>query len=420
MRALVVALAFGAADAARATIDVEQEDLGMAFKTVHEAATSSNATSNHFLVATLNALAKYKCSPSLASFPAVTPETLRKKNNGWLRTVLDVAYDEGVDFIAVQESDNDDVAASTYGQNDSCITWKDPPPGTNDPQHLCWNQEKVKLSKDQPWECNKKNSFQMGGITACKFDLVADPKKSITVMAAHATPNFAEAVDAYPSILEYHPDIVLMDANQKGSLAKSVLGEGYSIIPAEDATCTTIKSAFKYRKLYQAFEGTCTVSRKCTAEEQGFANLPGELHTCKLLLQSGKCGDMSSKASEGEQRQWGDVCKYASRVCGEYEQDYKKEMDMWLKQNPSIPSRGDFDLKRIRTLLWGAGPTLEDTVVKKAQEDVIIAKNGINLIASSVFPGTGNVAFNREGKQSGFPNQLWPSDHFLITAALTI
>jgi hypothetical protein len=420
MRALVFALAFGAADAARATVNVE-EDLGAVFETVDEAAKSGSAAVQYIKVATLNALAKKKCSASVASFPTVTQETVSKKNDGWLTEVLDIAHQHGVDLVAVQESDKADVSASTYGQTGSCVTWVDPPPGTGDPQHLCWNADTIQLSRNQEWGCKSKTSSQIGGITACTFNLVVDPTKSITVMAAHATPNFAEAVEVYPSILEQHPDLVLMDANQNGSLAKSVLGGDYSIFPEQDSTITTIKSAFKYRKLAQAFEGTCKKSRKCTADEQGFANLPDEFHTCKLLLESHKCGDMSSKASEGEWKEAKNVCKYASRLCGEYERDYKSEMDQFLATHPSVPSRGDFDLKRIRTLLGYDRPTVEDTVTKMAQEDVIIFKNsGLKLIAHSVFPGMDNAAFMAEGEKAGFPNKRWPSDHFLVSAALKV
>jgi hypothetical protein len=242
----------------------------------------------------------------------------------------------------------------------------------------------------------------------------------ITVMAAHATPDFAEAVELYPSILDTKPDLVLMDANQKGSEARKVLGEDYSVFPEDDSTVTTVKSSFKYRKLYQAFEGTCEVPRECTADEQGFAKLPVEFSTCKLLLESGKCGDMSSKESEREWKEAGDVCKYASRMCGEYEPDYKRQMDQFLATHPSVPSRGDFNLTRIRAQLWGDGPKTEDTVTKKAQEDVIIFKSGFHLLAPAVFPGMDNAAFMEEGEKTGFPNKMWPSDHFLVSAALKI
>jgi len=261
--------------------------------------------------------------------------------------------------------------------------------------------------------------MQIGGIAACNFTFVADPKRSITVMAAHATPNFAEAVVLYPSILETMPDLILMDANQKGSLAKKALGGDYGIYPRQDDTITTMKSAFKYRKLYQAFEGTCKLPRKCTADEQGFANLPDEFNTCNLLLNSKKCGDMVSKASEVEWEEAENVCKYASRLCGEYEPDYKREMEQFLQTHPFL-KKGDFELKRIRTQLWGDGPTMQDTVPKKAQEDVIIFKSEIKLLSGSVFPGMDNAAFTAEGLKTGYPNKEWPSDHFLVTAALEI
>jgi len=250
--------------------------------------------------------------------------------------------------------------------------------------------------------------MQIGGIAACNFTFVADPKRSITVMAAHATPNFAEAVVLYPSILETMPDLILMDANQKGSLAKKALGGDYGIYPRQDDTITTMKSAFKYRKLYQAFEGTCKLPRKCTADEQGFANLPDEFNTCNLLLNSKKCGDMVSKASEVEWEEAENVCKYASRLCGEYEPDYKREMEQFLQTHPFL-KKGDFELKRIRTQLWGDGPTMQDTVPKKAQEDVIIFKSEIKLLSGSVFPGMDNAAFTAEGLKTGYPNKEWPS-----------
>jgi len=422
MRAPLLALAFASADAARAAIDVEQ-DLGLAMqlshwqKEVDEAAQRNNTTLTNIKVATLNALAKEKCSPSLASFPTVTQETIRKKNDGWLTGVLDVAFNNGVDFFAVQESDNAEVAASKYQKAGACVTWVDPPPGTGDVQHLCWNPATIERSSNSPdWE----NGLQLGGITVCNFTLVADPRRSITVMAAHATPSFAEALKLHPTILAAKPDIILMDANQRGSQAKSAFGGDYGIFPPHDSEVTTIKSSFKYRKLYQAFEGTCEVSRQCTAHEQGFANLPDELRTCRLLLKSGKCGNMSSKISENMWLDNPDVCKYASRLCGEYEKDYKDQMDSFLATHPSVPSRSDFDLKHIRALLWGDGPKVEDTVTKKAQEDVVIFKKGLKLFGGAVIPGTQNAAFMAEGEKNGYPNQLWPSDHFLVAAALEI
>lgn len=365
-------------------------------------------------VATLNALVKSKMSRSLASFPTVTDDAIRIKKHKWLAKVLDIiAFKQyGIDVIAVQESD-DDVKYSKFF--DCTVTWVSPPPlGTGDKQHLCLNKATIEKKR-----CEVQGE---SGTMSCELSLKANATKTITVMAAHATPSFSQISSKMPSNL---PDIILMDANEKGSAALAALNTlspgRYSRVPEEDGVITAIKSAFKYRKLYQAFEGTCAHPRKCQAGEEGFADLPDELSTCEKLRESKRCGEMDSQSTQqinpGQKDK--DVCKYASRVCGTWEEKNTEEMDLFTETHPGV-TRDKFDLKNIQKTLWGSGPTTADTDVKKAQEDIVIFKNEYELLDQVVYPGTSTKAFMDKGKKFGFPNIIWPSDHFLVAAALKI
>jgi hypothetical protein len=367
-------------------------------------------------VATLNALVKDKASRSLASFPTITNATIKKKQMGWLRHTLDNLFDLGIDIIAVQESCAIDATDSKY---DCSISWQE---NGGDMQHLCFNP--ATIAKTTENNCGPDKA----GIKSCKFTILkGSSRPQITVMAAHASPSFAEAVGLI-DIASNPPDVILMDANQDGQAALAALAalpSKYSVYPPEASVVTTIKSAFKYRKLYQAFEGTCAISRKCTADEQGFHNLPAKWNTCGKLLESGECGDMSSKASEiMKQKEMPNVCKYASRVCGSYEEDYKAERELFMasqrKIKPDPFFLQNFDLTQIRSLLWGNGPTAADTDVKEKQEDVILFKSKYQKVFGFVFPGATNAKFLEAAEEGGFPNEYWPSDHFLIAAQLLI
>jgi len=365
----------------------------------------------------------------------------------WLTQQLNQFWDDGFALVSLQEVDQpSDLKESKFqlqGQASYEQLWHDKDQ-TKETAYLAWHPDILERTTLAA------HNYPGTGLMFFEFEVKANGKK-ILVMAGHAdsTPN------QLTNITAYSPDIVLIDANQNGAAALTAYGDNYAVYPWDESTMTSQKNVYFYRKLAQALENT-----------DFFKYLPENKTTCAKLVCSEDntencCGVGGKYAKTTEtthnfnstdfmpvrqpsirptppeyftstdfdsSKVFEKTCQYASRVCGDYGGKNTAEMLKLLQQQDDAINEENvaeatksFDLATLAGLIRYDAPEPSWNKISKAQEDLIIyKKETVGCVSGEVYPSFTSGEYAEAGKTEGFPNMVWPSDHLLVTAEVTV
>jgi len=439
-------------------------ECGLAYRTTGGAAQLARTTEVKLKVATLNCLEVGLSSSTPAGFATKsrawvddkdTDKDGRGRNPTWLTQQLNKFWDDGVALVSLQEVDQpSDLSESrfhsTVRTTIGCPT-KMPCQskkkrahyiqlsndiGREETAYLAWNPKKLKRTK------TKATHYPGTGLMMFEFKVFGSGK-TIKVMAGHADsapPCNAGSTAACwgpqkANITAMNPDIVMMDANQNGATALMAYGDNYAVYPSDPQAMTSMKVVYFYRKLAQAVENTGF-----------FEYLPKGTTCAKLVCSDGNtvdcCGAEGKYAKKSETNIYNSTdskvkaskaltktCQYASRVCGGYDKGKSSAELVTLLQQPDgtiteenvADAAKSLDLTELADLIRYHAPEPSWSKKTSAQEDIIIYKKPtVGFISGEVYPSFTSGRYAELGRTEGFPNTVWPSDHLLVTAEVTV
>jgi len=398
-------------------------------------------------VATLNCLEVGLSSSTPAGLATknrkwVDAKDTNKSDPTWLTLQLNKFWDDGFALVSLQEVDQPSDLSKSENWNYAQLYHE--AEKKLETAYLAWHPQKLERTPTEP------ENYPKTGLMMFEFK-VKESGKKIKVMAGHADsspPCSAKSNetcwgDQEKIITAMSPDIVMVDANQDAATALKAYGDNYDVYPSDPKMVTSMKVVYKYRKLAQALENTRFFEylKKGTTCEQLKCKDGNTAGCCQLTEDSERDFKMGSfDVTQSEELI--STCQYASRVCGGYDIKTAKEVVELLGLDESLQRDEDknyitdevaeaakmLDLTKIKELISYDNPNLSWNKKKGAQEDLIIYKKStVGFASGEVCPSFDNkdrteftLAYWEKGKEEGFPNTVWPSDHFLVKAEVTV
>eukprot|EP00928_Gymnodinium_smaydae_P090085 TRINITY_DN73942_c0_g1_i1.p1 TRINITY_DN73942_c0_g1~~TRINITY_DN73942_c0_g1_i1.p1 ORF type:complete len:415 (+),score=75.41 TRINITY_DN73942_c0_g1_i1:80-1324(+) len=380
-------------------------------------------------VATLNALSVQKAAPGIHGTPSLTEEMVEKKKT-WLSTsVTEKIKVLNLDIFVIQEIDPESETEMSKwcvdNNYDYCgtkpkVTSRGDKGSMQDRAMLFWRKSSVENTA-----CTEVSSehFMKATFAVKKPEGVTPATGAeFIVMAGHA-PSSGLQENELKGLADV--DLFLADANQDVNKFKSSATEAteanFATFPDKEDEPTAYVTSFPFRKLAQAIKNTANfegIMENTTCESLECCS--GHFHRerpCCVLDKGHEEKVYSADANK-------DICKYASRICGGFDEKNAHELKMLLGKDDFENKLAQFKILDLANAIgWcpaseaaGIVPTLH---VHKKQEDIIaVRENGKATLDGGEI--VDKEAIVEAGKKAGYPNALWLSDHLMVMATVTI
>lgn len=224
------------------------------------------------------------------------------------------------------------------------------------------------------------------------------------------------------AIKDFAPVILFGDFNTKTENVLKALPQFTSATPDSPKTSTMKKTVYVYRKLLQGIENT-----------KNWQKLPANAQTCAGFMEN--LGTF--KAKSGKKEEYENEYKYGKRWCdistgdkswGELEKAFKALGKTWKTDSDEWKTTKLADIAE--SYVWCTNPLngctkihekhLDDTIEDdEGQEDGIVTTTGATLSPTPVRHLT-KLIEAKANSNATWPNEQWMSDHFIVSAQVSI